>query len=395
MKILYHHRTQAKGGEGVHIREIIKSFRSLGHEVVIVSPPGIDVFSDVAIGKTQTQSKKSILQKMWFWVSKHAPQILFEFFEIGYNVFIYVKISLILKDQKIDLIFERNAFFLFSTALISKKTKVPMILEVNEIVGIKRQRNQIMVPLARLLEQYVFKRASSIIVVSDFLKSELVKRGVEGKNILVLPNAVNPDDFNVEITGEEIRSKYLLSDKVVLVFMGTFSKWDNFDFLLGNFKELVLEYPNVCLLIIGDGQERSAIESFIRTNSLDQSVFMVGRVPRDSVAWYIAAADICVIPDSNNFGSPIVLFEYMAMGKPVIAPNIGTINCVIVDGESGVLFNARDEQSFRAKIIRLINDVDYRKSLGKCGQNEIMARYTWKNNTERIIAAYEYVKRSI
>jgi glycosyltransferase involved in cell wall biosynthesis len=80
---------------------------------------------------------------------------------------------------------------------------------------------------------------------------------------------------------------------------------------------------------------------------------MVGRVPRDSVAWYIAAADICVIPDSNNFGSPIVLFEYMAMGKPVIAPNIGTINCVIVDGESGVLFNARDEQSFRAKIIRL------------------------------------------
>jgi glycosyltransferase involved in cell wall biosynthesis len=196
---------------------------------------------------------------MWFWVSKHAPQILFEFFEIGYNVFIYVKISLILKDQKIDLILKETPFFLFSTALISKKTKVPMILEVNEIVGIKRQRNQIMVPLARLLEQYVFKRASSIIVVSDFLKSELVKRGVEGKNILVLPNAVNPDDFNVEITGEEIRSKYLLSDKVVLVFMGTFSKWDNFDFLLGNFKELVLEYPNVCLLIIGDGQDAALL----------------------------------------------------------------------------------------------------------------------------------------
>jgi hypothetical protein len=66
MKILYHHRTQAKGGEGVHIREIIKSFRSLGHEVVIVSPPGIDVFQMLQLERLKPSPRNQFCRKCGF-----------------------------------------------------------------------------------------------------------------------------------------------------------------------------------------------------------------------------------------------------------------------------------------------------------------------------------------
>ena len=75
MKILYHHRTQGGGAEGVHIREIVTAFRSLGHEVNLISPPGVDPFSVDHTQKSEKSTKVSLLKKFILAL----PQIVFEF----------------------------------------------------------------------------------------------------------------------------------------------------------------------------------------------------------------------------------------------------------------------------------------------------------------------------
>lgn len=75
MNILYHHRTQGKHVEGVHIREVVKSLRDSGHTVDIVSPPGVDPFAtEQSSGSGGTGGTKTL----WRLISRFSPQILFD-----------------------------------------------------------------------------------------------------------------------------------------------------------------------------------------------------------------------------------------------------------------------------------------------------------------------------
>jgi glycosyltransferase involved in cell wall biosynthesis len=75
---------------------------------------------------------------------------------------------------------------------------------------------------------------------------------------------------------------------------------------------------------------------------MESAVIFSGPVSRDEVPAYIDAMDICVLPDSNAFGSPIALFEFMAMGKPCIVPDLGPMRDVIDDHVTGFVFPRAD-----------------------------------------------------
>ena len=87
LKILYHHRTQGRGAEGLHISRIVLALRELGHEVVVVSPPGIDPMgpqSELPLGKAGARAWG--LASWWKWVGRNLPGFMFEFAEMAYNV---------------------------------------------------------------------------------------------------------------------------------------------------------------------------------------------------------------------------------------------------------------------------------------------------------------------
>ena len=161
MRILYIHRTQGKGVEGIHINGIIKSFIRMGHTVDIVCP----------VSKIDNK----VSSKHFAIISEKLPEIFFEIFEFMYNFIAFFNIVKKNTKEKYNFIYERFAFISWAGALAAKAYGIPYILEVNytSFTPLVRKRSKIMLPLVRFLERVNLKRADGIFVVSSFLRRQI------------------------------------------------------------------------------------------------------------------------------------------------------------------------------------------------------------------------------
>lgn len=384
MNVLYHHRTQGKWAEGVHIREISKSLGSLGHNVTIISPPGIEICDDEVSGKS---GRKGIIKSIWSAVGKFSPQFIFELSELLYNLYAFGKINSVLSKNRVDLIYERYAFFCTAGVKAAKKRGIPFFLEVNEVSGIERERSQVMVKLADRIERAIFADCDAIFTVSNFLKKEIQKRGVPESKIFVLPNGINENDFKEPVKNPRIPEA--ARNKTVITFVGHFSKWDNLDLFLETYAGLLSVRKELFLFIVGDGELRAELEKKAGELKVDKDVHFFGKVPRSEVIGILSGSDICVIPHSNPFGSPIVLFEYMAMGKPVVAPDVGPVRDVVKDNVTASIFKAGDFSDLESKLTYLIDNPAERSRIGSSAKDCVYAHHLWKHNAQKIADVFK------
>lgn len=391
MKILYHHRTQGRGAEGVHIREIIKALRKLGHEVFIVSPHGVDISADQADHRFGGDQKVSFMATLHGWVSRHMPQFLFELFEIFYNLSSWFKVRRLISKENVDAVYERYHFFGFSGTFLAGHFGIPIILEVNELSGFERIRGHVFVGMSKAIEKYVFKRASAIIVVSPCLKRTIVELGVSAEKVHVIPNAVNLDDFNKDNTVDPaIKERFSLANRVVIGFVGYLVKWHNLDFLVDCFAEAAVGNQDLQLLIVGDGPLRQALVEQIASRHMENRVIFAGNVKHTEIPHYIQLMDICVIPHSNEYRSPIKMFEYMAMAKPVLVPDTEPILGIIKHGNAGVTFTRENKDSFMAGLRSLTDSREKRNAIGREGYALVASKHCWTHNA---LIVLELIKR--
>ena len=384
MNILYHHRTQGKWAEGVHIREIVKSLTSIGNNVTIVSPPGIEIYVDEV---SSGNERKGVLKNVWSSVSRFSPQFIFELSELLYNLYASRKIDSVLSQNCTDIIYERYSFFCTAGVKAAKKRKIPFFLEVNEVSGIERQRSQAMVKLADRIERSIFADCNAIFTVSNYLKREIQKRGVPESKIFVLPNGINENDFKgpVKNRGKPEAAR----NKTVITFVGHFSKWDNLDLFLETYSGLLSKRKDIFLFIVGDGELRAELENKARELKIDKDIHFFGKVPRSEVVGILSGSDICVIPHSNPFGSPMVLFECMAMGKPVVAPDVGPVLDVVKDKVTALIFKVGDFSDLESKLTYLIDNPAERSRIGSFAKDHVYANHLWKHNAQKIADVFK------
>ncbi|MGD2172252.1 MAG: hypothetical protein PVF80_09115, partial [Gammaproteobacteria bacterium] len=111
LDILYHHRTQGRGAEGVHIVSIVEALEALGHRVTLLSPPGIEPLKTAGNAPVdKSEVRTSGLNSIWKFVSRNLPNFIFELVEIGYNLPAYFRLERELGRNHYDLVYERYAF---------------------------------------------------------------------------------------------------------------------------------------------------------------------------------------------------------------------------------------------------------------------------------------------
>lgn len=382
MDILYIHRTQSKGVEGVHINETVKALTALGNSVDIVSPAGINHFEE----ETNANSYKT-----HGFISKFLPEFFFEILEIGYNFIGIKRLNGLLHRKKYAFIYERYAIFNWSGIIAAKKYNIPIILEVNytSSTPIFRKRSKIFKPLARWLDKIIFKEANGLITVSTYLKEHLINLGVESKKITILTNAADPIKFDSAISGDDVKRQYNLDGKNIIGFIGGFYPWHGLEMLLDSFARLKHNYKNAVLLLVGDGPTKADIIKKIERLNLKNDVLFAGKIQHNSLPRYIAAFDIAVMPNSNNYGSPMKIYEYMSMGKPVVAPRLGPLEDVITDGKEGILFESGNTNKLTAALGRLLGNESLCKEIGAHGKNKILLTHNWKTNAEKILMIHK------
>ncbi len=390
MNILYHHRTQGHGAEGVHISAIVRGFRKRGHNVVLCSPPGIHPFQNE--GGYVYGDGVSPTARLWKALSRHAPQIIFEIMEIAYNLVRRRALARIIDAGRFDFIYERHAFFLWVTASLARRRKIPFLLEVNEVTGIPRARPLLLRPLAAWIEKWVLSRASLIFTVSSYLKERITSLGVDPGKVIVLPNGVDEKMFSPAQDGSDVRAAHGLVGKQVVGFVGWIDPWDNLPGLLEAFGELASGRPDLRLLLVGDvagkGVRRDFVAEHVERLKLDGRVVHLPCVPREQMPRHIAAMDVCVIPDSNPFGSPVVLFEFMASGKAVAAPSVAPVEDVVVSGINGIVFKNGDGAALRESLRRIIEDKPLRERLGRSARESVEREHTWGHKAGAVLAGF-------
>lgn len=394
LKILYHHRTQGRGAEGLHIVSVVKALRGMGHTVTVISPPGVDPFvpsNTVPVG--QSSRPEGGIQRVWRFVSRSLPNWMFELAEIGYNLPAWFRLRRALSAQHYDLVYERYAFYLIAGALLCARRGIPFILEANEVSGIEnRVRPQSFPRLCSWFERRLFARCVSIQTVSSNLKQRVVSQGVAAERVDVSPNAFDLSKVDGRVRSDALAERLGLKGCCVIGFAGWFAKWDRLDMLVSVFGRLVVRHPGARLLLIGDGSVAPDLRAQVSRLGLQDRVVFTGAVPRSEVYDYIALLDVAVLPHSNDFGSPVVMFEFMGLGVPVVAPRIGPILDVQVDGETALLFAPLDEEQCEAAIERLLMSETLRRDLADSARRMLERDYTWTRNADRIIAAAGAVK---
>jgi glycosyltransferase involved in cell wall biosynthesis len=380
MKILYHFRTRGTGAEGVHIAGIASAFEKLGHRVVFSSPGGND--PRITAGGSPFGRRAGLLA----WL----PGVIFELLEIAYNFAALARHRRLLRHAPFDLIYERHAFFLCSTAWLAARRDVPLVVEVNELAGDERVRaTPSLLPLARLADRFTFARARLIVVVSPHLQRRIVALGIAPEKILVLPNAVAEETLATPPDGIAQRTRHGWEQTLVIGFVGWFVAWHRLDGLLAQFAALCARYSALRLLLVGEGPLQSELSTQAARLGVRERVLFTGAVPHACVPDTIAAMDVAVVPHSNAYRSPIKLFEFMAQGRAIVAPRTEPIALVLRHEENGLLFAPGDFDDLGRQIARLLADPVLRARLGRQAQTDLRTKHTWAQNVRAVLAALD------
>jgi glycosyltransferase involved in cell wall biosynthesis len=309
----------------------------------------------------------------------------------------------LLSGEKLSFIYQRYSLNNYTGVKLSRYYNIPFVLEYNgsEIwIHRKWMRRLKYESLSERIELLNLKGADVVVVVSQVMKDELVARGIHPQKILVNPNGVDPEKYNPEIDGSRIRRTYNLSDKDIVVgFIGTFGPWHGAEVLVEAFGKLIQAYPayrnRVRLLMIGDGVKMGQVKEQVVRFALEEVCILTGLVDQNEGPSYLAACDTFVSPHVPNpdgtpfFGSPTKLFEYMAMGKGIVASDLEQIGEVLEHGATAWLVIPGDVASLTTGLKTLIDDEELRHRLGIAARREAVAKYTWQEHTKRIIERLE------
>ena len=219
------------------------------------------------------------------------------------------------------------------------------------------------------LDRMALKRFHSLAAVSDSVAQRLLASGVSAKKIKTIANGIDVQTF------ERARPSPVLNfdgSKVV----GMVARLDlqkGFEYLLRAARELCGTFPELKVVLVGEGPDRNEIEGMIQRLGLQSNVILAGQ-HSDMPAIY-AAMDIFVLPSLNE-GLPMTILEAMAARKPVIATRVGAIPKVIQDGETGLLVDPGDTDGLQSALARLLADADLRSRIGAAGHDWVSRNYT-------------------
>jgi glycosyltransferase involved in cell wall biosynthesis len=385
MNILYSFRTRGVGAESVHISGIANAFESLGNTIDFESPTGIDPRQQVGTNPYCESRKHSRLQAF----ASKLPGPLFEVAELAYNLRARRRIGMRLRKKNYGLIYERHAFFLHSTSHIAKKRGVPYVVEVNELVGDERVRKQpFLTTLCKWCDNQIFQNATRIVTVSPHLKRKITEQyRIPAEKVLVHPNAVEASLLDKKPDSEPFKKKFNLHGRLTLGFVGWFVEWHRLDILLDAFATLCNQHPESCplLLLIGDGPLTYALTQQAIKLGIADNITFTGTMPHEEIPAILKTLDIAVIPHSNQYRSPIKLFEYMAQACAITAPASEPITEVIKDGKNGLLFPPLETNQLARNLIRLATSLKLRQKLGQAARHSVVTSHTWKHNAQDIL----------
>lgn len=367
MRILYSHRIQSRDGQSVHVEELIHAFREAGHEVMVVGPRFYEQ-SDFG-GESRTVA---ILRRL-------LPGFLGELAELAYNLPAWWRLRRAYRSFRPDFVYERCNLYFLAGALLARLDGAVLFLEVNSPLAEERARfgGLWLRWLAAGLERWTWRSAARVLPVTRVLGDMLVVQGVDDARIRVVPNGIVPARFPPRAPAA--------GPGVVLGFVGFVRAWHGLDTVIDALATEA-EAASLTLVVVGDGPVREELEAQAARLGVAERVRFTGLVAHDAVAGHVLGFDIALQPSVTAYASPLKIFDYMAAGCAIVAPDQPNIREILEDGRTALLFDPSAPGAQWAAIGRLLREPGLRVALGQAAREELLRRdYTWRGNARRIV----------
>jgi len=368
LKILYHHRTRSRDGQSVHIDEMIAALERQGVRIVMVEPQRVDAMKPAR--------EKQLL-----------PKWLYEILEFGYSGLEFFKLAAAILREKPDAIYERANIYMLSGIWAARLFSLPLLLEVNAPLAEERGKfgGLAMPGFARWTEEAAWRGASYVLPVTQVLAGYIERAGVASSRIVVTSNGVDVERFRVIDPGARPALPPQFGPGPVLGFVGYVRAWHG----LPQVVDLLAEdraLAQATLLVVGDGPGRAALEERAKKLGVQDRVLVTGVVGRDGLTGYISSFDIALQPEVTAYASPLKLFEYMALGRAIIAPDASNIREILTHEADALLFEPENPASLADAIRRLVSDQELRTRLGSAAAAKINREdISWARNARRAV----------
>lgn len=298
-------------------------------------------------------------------------------------------------DEKPNIVYQRYGRNNYAGLMYARYLGVPFVLEYNgsEIWMSKNWMRPLRYEsMTEGIESCVLTHSDLVVGNAEAFRKELLSRGVEKNRILIIPNGVDPDHFTPSISGTEIRKKLgIKNQEIVVSFVGSFGPWHGAEILAKTIPVVTSQNPNVKYLFVGDGGRLDAVKVIVSDCGVSGKVLFVGFVDRNIVSEYLGASDILVSPQVPNpdgtpfFGSPTKLFEYMSMGKAIIASDLDQIGSLLTSQENAILVRPGSVSQLADAILALADDPVLRARLGSSARDTVVGNYSWDRHVQCIL----------
>ena len=374
--------TQA-GGAASHIKGVIEGLSKLGADVEVLS-------NDAIAGFDISKYRSAIIPPE----TVGATRALFDI----HNNLVFTRGAVpLIERANPDFIYQRYARFSWAGVVAATRIQRPLFLEYNGWeVWVGRHWDHVgSLDLLERYERLNLRAAARIFVVSEVERANLETRGVAASKIVVNPNGVDAGLFRPGIGGADVRHELGIADAdVVAGFVGTFGPWHGVVQLAEAIKRIPASVP-VRFLLVGSGSLHGEVERLLDDEVASGRVILTGAVAHERVPLLLDACDMLVSPHipladgSDFFGSPTKVFEYMAMGKGIVASRLGQIGEVLADDETALLVEPGSVPELGQAIVKLTGSRDLRMRLGARAREVAIQNHSWTRNAERVLMEFE------
>lgn len=351
------------GGAGIVTKNLGQALSSLGHEVHIVrvtKDKSNQTITNNGIHCHTLSSKKGIKNRLRYFVEIYST----------------------IKKIDPDILHAQDLYPTFFCYIYKLYHKTPYCVCYH--CDPKLYATDIISKLALVLGRYFLpvQKANAIISVARHLNTDIKEH--YKRNAIFIPNGANITQFTPNQQKIDNRST---CPTIICVSRMIHDK--GLEDAIVSFKQIVSSYPNARMLLVGDGELRDVLKALSVSLSLENNIIFTGFVPNSQIINYYHQADLFLLPSWNE-GFPIVLFEAMGCGLPIISTNVGCIS-EIINEENGIIIPIKDPEKMADAmnaIIALPPDEYKRMSLRN---SAIAKQHGWENSAREYEKVYEKI----
>lgn len=369
MRIVYisNARIPTEKAHGIHIMKMCESFAQV-NEVELVLPRRLnkiknDPFSYYGVVRTFKIKRLPCLDLIPFdkylgYLGLWIESATFTFFVFWYALF-----------KKADVLYTRDKFLLFLVIFKSN-----LIFEAHTF------------PRNFFLYRIFFEKLAKITVITHQLKILFVQKGISPDKILVAPDGVDLEKFQIPETQIECRGKLgLPQDKKIVLYTGHLYHWKGADVLLAASRKL----PDYLFIFVGGTEQDIAV--FKKKAASTSNVLVVGHKPYQEMPFWLKAADVLILPNSGKeeiskrWTSPLKMFEYMAAQKPIVASDLLSIK-EILNEKNAILVEPDNSEKLAEGIEQALQNSAFSDKVSKQALEDVR-QYAWIRRAENILSS--------